>query len=285
MDERLTILDIDFDSFIREPMILDWGHREAAIFQDMLWHPRAIGWANHPQFDLGEILTPPNGPHPDRFWDRLIKQGWKFDPDCIGLAADSHGTVGKGIFEHLCRLWPDHAPVHIIHIDAHHDLGYSDEQLEHLEDQGMLSCDSWLYLIAAYLGDGMVEKISVVYPEWRREPCPITKKRIDEGYEELLQRRAEQLDDLGCELEVIYWNDLIVPADPVNIVTVAQSSAWVPPWYDSQFEALIRSAPCDVTEQFGPDLESAFQRRPNWADSWAGVKEMYLGAMSYGVGE
>jgi hypothetical protein len=64
-------------------------------------------------------------------------------------------------------------------------------------------------------------------------------------------------------------------------VAVAQSSAWVPPWYDSQFKALIRSAPFDVTEQFGPDLESAFQCRSGWADTWEGVKEMYKGAMSY----
>lgn len=273
-EQRITVLDIDFDAFIREPPVLDWGHSEMGLFQDIVWHPRAMGWASNPHFNLGEILTPPNGPHLEGFWDRMARAGWQFTGKTWGIAGDSHATVGVQLLDRL--LDGSDAPITIYHVDAHHDLGYSDIQVGRLLETEQFSCDSWLYLLPHHL-EGCVEKIVVVYPEWRREPCPVSKMRIDEGYEELLQRRAEDLWQIGCELEIVYWNDLVIPEDHIDGITMAQSSAWVPPWFDAQFEQWVEQAPCGgcLSQYFGPDQEAQFERRQGWPNNWADVKETY----------
>lgn len=289
MSERITVLDIDFDAFVREPSLLDWGHGEVSLFQSLVWWPRSMVWANHPSLDLGDILTPPHGPHLKHFWDRLAKVGWKFNDSTRGIAADSHATVASRLLATLNRQVsdifivdevgeePDFPPITIYHIDAHHDLGYHDEQVQERMAKGRLSCDAWLYLLPHYLGR-RVEKIVVVYPEWRREPCPISKMNISEGYEELLQRRAEGLWKIGCELEVVYWNDLVVPEEAIDWITMAQSSAWVPPWYDCQFEKWMLDAPCRdrLSQNFGPERFGQFECRSDWPPTWESVKALFV---------
>jgi len=260
MVNRSVLLDLDFDFFTRESPILDWGHNENMLFGDMIWKARAM---HSPK--INEWLTSPVDVSPTSFWDDLMDRGWHFDPKCKGFAADSHETVGAAI-----PTLTQGGEWEIWHFDAHHDLGYdSDKDLRHLLEQ-RFCCDNFLYVLPHFFPQ--ITKIVVVYPEWRRNVCPITG--MDAMWElhpfhnpESIERIRESLPDT-CDLEVTFYQDHKTPVSSVQSLTIAQSSCWTPPWWDSIFAQVLEEAPGKLKHAFGPNKNKKFQPRSGWPTSW-----------------
>ena len=269
---RKLIVDVDFDFFVREPQAMLWDHSEShgRVIQDVIWHSRCMS-AVQQGVDLSEITRPPDGPTPETFWQELVKRGWSFD-DVKLLYSDSHAVVGMEIPAQLS--WGEE--YEIVHFDAHHDLGYNDSSLIDHVDGAYADAGSWLFVVGMLMRQ--VKKITIVYPEWRRQPCPLAKK-FDLAEERLggdrLTKRREALATAGTELEVLYWDDMTAREGVVDLVSVCQSSAWVPPWMDSQFQVLLDGCPnvSELDELDDPRWPNGFEIREGWNKTWAEIVE------------
>lgn len=271
-----VMLDIDFDFFVREHPHLDWGHGEGGVQHTLaafFWQIRASTLAAN-GIDLGELLTPPDDPSPEVFWDELRKRGWKFSSDLVVLVSNTHARVGM---EWLERNLPVEE---IIHFDAHHDLGYDEASMCKAEDEGWLDCATWLYTTALY--SWTMEKIRLVYPEWRRQsggsPYSPSEFLAEECPEEVLLDREERLEEAGIELTWEHWLDGAHPPErEIGVITICQSSSWVPPWWDARFKAFVEAAPGRVEWLDDPLWgKTGFQLR--WsASSWEEARELLAG--------
>lgn len=262
---RKIVLDFDWDFFVQESPVLDLGHSESnPLFANIAWMARA----GNP--DLNDWLHSPHDVDPSNMWKDLRDRGWIMDHDVQGFATNSHATVGEALPD---LMGDDHQEEwEIWHFDAHHDLGYVPEK-DHLmiSDGDPFECDNFLLGLAHR--DPRIKKIVVVYPEWRRSLCPITGR--DWMYElhpdhnpDLIQKIQDNLPE-GCVLEVCFYNDHKPPKEPFQVLTVAQSSSWTPPWWDSMFSNFLQSAPVDdLEEAFGPDEDDTFEIRPGWPLTW-----------------
>lgn len=269
---RRIVLDVDFDFFIRESHWFDWGHGETSIFRDIIWPARAVGCVRA-NLDMDELLTPPNDPTPKTFWTELVKRGWKFgdeDYDPMALAGDSHGEIGSEI----CTLMNDDDEWEIWHFDAHHDLGYDNDRVDEREKDHTLTCADWLYLIGRWQ-HVPIKKIVIVYPEWRREPDPLCPGLLEEGHQKTIAKRIEKLREVGCEVEVTYWNDIKPPKQAVTVITTALSSAWVPPWYDKRYEEFVHSSPAWEHQYTRSWDEKGVDLREGWPDNWKDVEAKF----------
>ncbi len=201
-----TILSIDFDFFVREKLEWDWGHRESPLFIETIWPIRASTMlAKGLDFaaEAGIIGKP------SELISDLENQKWKFRKDFKLSIAESHSSAyyslkGKKNLE-------------IINIDAHHDISYGQTD--------SLSCGNWIYRLAL---EGSVKKVTIVYPEWRKE------QNFDYPSDEVLS----DLRNLGVEVDIVYGIQSVEPKT-VSEVFIARSGAWVPPWTDNEFMDFI----------------------------------------------
>lgn len=284
---RRILLDVDFDFFVRESHMLDWGHSESPLFQEIIWAGRVQG-ALMGGLDLDEVLTSPDDVTPEQFWPALEERGFVFgddeyDPMCV--SGDSHGDVGVSVPRWMAGEEDDEWE--IWHFDAHHDLGYGNDPVDEREEKGVLTCADWLYLITRWQPVN-IRKIVIVYPEWRRQPDPLSGRGLSmseaDAQQELLAERIAKLAEVGCEVEIVYWNDLPRPEHPVTLISAALSSAWVPPWYDRRFERFVYSSPA-TEHHYGERWEErGIEVREGWPDSWEEVVEQH-GPEARRVGE
>jgi hypothetical protein len=140
----------------------------------------------------------------ERFWRRF-----QIDPAGRLYYADSHAQAAHAaVRTGVTEVW---------NFDAHHDCGYEGAADDPIR-QGWVACANWM---CAYALGGAT--LHVRYPSWRhdaliREVPPLSG--VDRGID----------DDRPTDLQF-------------DIVFVARSSAWTPPWLDEQFETFLASAP------------------------------------------
>jgi hypothetical protein len=119
-------------------------------------------------------------------------------------AQAAHAAVRTGVTE----VW---------NFDAHHDCGYEGAWDDPLR-LGWVACANWM---CAYALAGAA--LRVRYPRWRRDALMREVPPLC---------RVDRAADDGHAVEPRF-----------DLVFVARSSAWTPPWLDERFEAFITSAP------------------------------------------
>lgn len=180
-----TLVSIDWDFFLwrgaeaKAPMItthpgtpeareidsvwlFDWGHSEGHTpwLQETLWQTRWLIFQQNglDPMKISGVRPEVGGVSPPDFMKKL-KSRLKLD-DSLLLYADSHAMGIHAAQE--AKAHNGHAPVRIIHFDAHADMGYDEERIRREEQKGVSSCESWLYHA---LKLGYASEVVIVYPD------------------------------------------------------------------------------------------------------------------------
>ena len=208
----INVISLDFDFWLEMPQFenFDWAFREAPFFLNQVWFIRAMDALTR-GCDLRVTCTLPNDePKPRELTDVLAHHKIRINKSSLGIS-ESHGFAYTSFSE-----FDD---MHIIHIDAHHDMGY---------DPRELNCDNWLMELVK---EGKVSKITMVYPKWRL-------RQINE-WDMYGDKIRQSLDELGVEIEVGYGLECLPSDLDIKRVFLAHSGAWVPPWLDTYFRDLL----------------------------------------------
>lgn len=213
-------LSIDFDFFVREKWIWDWGHGEDTtpgddLHNNFLWQVRyqtnmvhmytAMDPAKHADFQptfmklLGELA--------------LKKVMFVHGRTGEFGYADSHQHAFPFFQNTKGRTQAEREPPDmLINLDAHHDCWNGDPR-----DPNKVDCGNWLRRLTGTWGDKT--KYLQVYPSWAED----------------IEKQGRVHVDLP--LQVTKWNDwtgLEVP-HRVRHVFLCRSAGWVPPHLDPVF--------------------------------------------------
>jgi len=244
----MRVLSIDWDYFVEEDPMLDFGHRESMMFLHDMWNIRRIqtvinskgkivtkdGKAVTQEKDLTKML-----PYRGSFWDILalpcLRNRYQI------AVAESHVAI--------LQLLKDKKDLEIINIDAHHDIHYGNPASEFSvtakNNVNEAECGNWgSYLV----NKGLVKKWVQIYPEWR--------KKFPEPYDEIdkWMREVGKLHFWGFVGEkprdVIRWGI-------VDLVFICRSGCWTPPEYDEKFNEFCQligvEKPLAVREIWKPE--------------------------------
>lgn len=213
-------LSLDFDFFFREDPAWDWGHAESAIFQHgTIWASREAGYnVLHPDKTLREVMAAE--PTPKGFVAKLQQEGLTFHGASL-YVADSH-KYGIDAFMHI----PTEAPDHIIHIDAHHDLGYKDDLVTRHIKKKEADCADWLLMT---LLKWKKLKAHIIYPPWRQ---------LEEWTPCLPYMLNNPIYPLNRVKPSVWGNENLLQGN-VDTILLVRSGSWVPPWFDHQFIDLM----------------------------------------------
>lgn len=243
-----VVVSVDFDFFVRLPTAddlpetvrdraiaaLDWtgDERVDAATADAQWRQRArdltaLG------LDPGRVigLDPRTGPLDAR--DALAE---RFHLPAICQAADSHAW-GLVTLLHAARAG---GPVHLVSLDAHHDLGYLNDDADtpgrsRARRRTSVCADDW---IATALSRNIIDRVTIVYPdwlgdfEWRSEPPTLGRAALD-------------------RVETTTWSRWLAcggAPKTARALLAVRSSEWVPPWggHDQAFLDLVAALAPDV---------------------------------------
>lgn len=218
-----NFLVVDFDYFFENPMdggdfkgskhhhlpLYDWSKKETPFYVNTIWAARILGFIMA-GLELPRATEPYGGW--EAWWDRF-----EIEPDVPLLICDSNAHAG------LERDPEDGTAFDSVWLyDAHHDSGYTTDAWP---PDDAFSCEDWM-LEHAVAGTSP-DHLHVRYPTWRihafgePEPPIFIDREFDDG-----------------------------SSPPVKFHTVlaCRSGAWVPPWCDDQFAALVEAYP-GPTEQ------------------------------------
>ena len=218
MPQPAHLLVVDFDYFFPNPRESgrpdpsgaywgDWGHAECAFFlSNTLWSVRAAEFLAQDR-DLPPVVPPAGGWA--GFWNRFT-----FADGARLTYADSNIHAGE------IEAPRDHRGFDSIHLfDAHHDSGYRADSFEKFLDTQTYSCEDWmLYQQAKGCFD-----LTVHYPTWKPDG-------VDEqvAHGSMTQQVLDDLQPLDIQFTHVF---------------VCRSGAWVPPWCDRDFVALVGACP------------------------------------------
>lgn len=197
-----NLLSIDFDFFVRENPMWDWGHSETnKIFHNVAWHSRYATNDVYTDCDIDKYANF----FPEFILLETANKGFHLKKDFNLYVADSHKEAYK-VLEKLgkCRVY---------NLDAHHDL-YDGKELD---------CGNWL---TKGFKRGLVEEAFWIAPDWGTEF-------------EMLKFREVERKKYGKKLTLAYYNDFLVNKT-FDDVFVCRSSSWVPPHCDERFATMIR---------------------------------------------
>ena len=168
-----VVVSVDFDFFTRELRAWDWGHRESAVFLDVIW---PIRYAERP--DLYEEMDPKiHADFPPRdLLPQLASKGLRLGGGSKVGVAESHAYILPMLENLEFDL--------LINLDAHHDF---------YAEAPPVDCSNW----GTHLWDTRPNsKFVWVEPRWRAEDerhgnhvRPVTTTR----WEELRRLRSASL--------------------------------------------------------------------------------------------
>jgi len=208
----VRMLTIDWDFFFPDTAPFDWGHDESrGFFLEQIW------WMRPGQRDvLGKLGTALDVVKPDP-----LHEGF-----CLGLARPSYLVVAEShadAFHALQSMGARRAEVW--NLDAHHDLGYGEDEGRDDPDPGKVDCGNWA---AMAIRAGMVSSYNLVYPAWRAK-SPERESPAD------LRGKAR-----GARLAVRRSMDG-VPAR-FDAIFLCRSGCWTPTWHDDAWLGLVGGA-------------------------------------------
>lgn len=235
-----NLLVVDWDWFFVNPVeagsakdwqtlgLYDWGHAETPLnLSNGLWMIRAAGFVKAGLPLPG--VTPPEGGWA-AFWNRFT-----FADDAYCEYTDSNMYAADMVPGDGAHVWDS-----ILIFDAHHDSGYNVSSVEEWLDRGRYSCEDWM-MVHHVRG---CDDLTVRYPQWKPNG---PQERIPDGMP------TKQIVDDGQPIE-----DLVFDA-----VFICRSGAWVPPWCDRDFLALVDACP---VQGFPRDDDEQLDRRFDPAD-------------------
>jgi len=205
----MNLLSIDFDFWAEtgEFELLDWGFREAKFWLEDIWSIRAIDAACQGKDIRERCKLAADEIAPDLLVRHLVKE-LKCKVRRVALA-ESHLSAYN--YFSGCK------DINLVHIDAHHDMGYEPREL---------NCDNWLEHL---INEDRVRSVTLIYPKWRLR----TINEWDDGH--------KVLDRLGdrVKIEVHYGLEHLPPKISYEKAFICRSGAWVPPWLDSECRSLM----------------------------------------------
>lgn len=226
----MNLLSIDFDFWVPEKISNDWGHAETGFFVGPAWIFRAgtmFRKGLDPRKECSTLAD--NGVIPETFAKFLKDQKTTFGRKCFTFAEShsaAYGLVNKS------------KDVSIVHIDAHHDCGYSDEMLfderrsrrsDDLEEAG---CDNWILRLAE---KDRLRNLHIIYPEWRLDEVAYGK-----DYTSTVKKRfAYWQEKFGINVKVTYGLPTFPVAQHFDQLFLCRSGAWVPPWLDLKYNFML----------------------------------------------
>ncbi len=247
-------LDIDFDFFVRASWLNDFQYSEgkSPLLQNLIWVSRAAGWAARGR-SLRDEMTPRDDVRPEAFVQMLRQAGWRFADSCMVVVGDSHAAVGVRVIQHLIE---DDVRPQMVHVDAHHDLGYTRNVgvLRQRRQRGQCEAGDWLWHAARGLRGrrtGVLDSIRVVYPNWR----------LEQHCEESRPSDA-LLASVGVPVTFEYAGSQIAHPDGEVIgVSIAQSTAWSPPWLDAEAARFVDSFDMDQVPVMGGLVDRSWDEK------------------------
>tara|TARA_A100001037_G_scaffold301985_1_gene332633 strand:- start:147 stop:1040 length:894 start_codon:yes stop_codon:yes gene_type:complete len=204
--KKKTLLTIDWDAFIPEPIEADLGHNESLLYREILWGHRGY---LEPIMQLSKFA---NG-----FFDGM-------DLSRVPIyISDSH-------MEAFSVMWPDtslppEGEWKVALVDQHHDMWPSNED--------RVCCATWL---TQAIEVGMVREVDWYCPSFSH--CVPTKGTGDEDMLRPL------LNDHGVDMSVRSmdeWEENRCKLQP-DAIHICRSSCWTPPWLDRDFQQFCLSA-------------------------------------------
>jgi hypothetical protein len=221
-------LSVDYDYFVPEDPLWDWGHKENDLFRFLLWPIRLSGLLAAGVDPREYAAAHKVAPKPHSFWSTLEMLGYKLSRRTNICVADSHSYAAN-----FFLTVNQYNPVTLLHFDAHHDLGYRGKAVIDNLEQGRVACDDWHLALLHHCPN--VIRSRTVYPEWRG---------VDEwvqSFEDTNWRKAigpilQRVSAFAWEPSKL-WQDEEVHVDNVFI---CRSSAWVPPYLDEDFVRFVR---------------------------------------------
>lgn len=220
---KTIFLNVDWDFFIREDPMWDWGHNETALFSEMMWTVRAMSFMMQ-GVDLDKEMCPwRNGfPKPNQFMHYLQNEmGLKFQVDPADIVVgDSHGEASR--FYGGQDL--------VLNFDAHHDCGYTDRKtLRKWEKQEHTEAGSWLWML---LKRHSLLEAHILYPKWKGwfeyEGTDFTERFEANMWDRVF------FDVVEPDVDFSLYKNAVVTG-----VYIARSGTWTPPWFDGDFIQFI----------------------------------------------
>jgi hypothetical protein len=208
---------------INSSWLFDWGRKYfhpdilSSLWRNRQNHWKSLGLKIEDEFNI----IPDRGcTTTDEFLAKLHNVTSINDGEVPIWAFDLHSMVF-----YLARDLSDDRgkPIHVIHFDTHHDLGYSDyANIQQQIEKCKFEYGSWLFH-AIHIG--YVGSVEIVYPDWR-------------GMNEWKNCKEAHIHQISDKIEVFTWKkwkEKNVFYDDVGFVGVAKSTPWTPPWLDKQF--------------------------------------------------
>lgn len=198
------LLSIDFDYFIREKIIWDFGHSEErpGLFGDVVWQIR------YSNVDLYEETDPEKYADfdPTYILKKLREKKININSKTQLCLAESHEKA-YSFFANGGK------PKLLIHIDAHHDMF----------TKGTLNCGNWLYHLLNKFPD---MKVFFIYPKWSLDESWIDRKK------EIKKTKP---------LKWMTYDKLPVINEHVDKLFICRSGIWTPPHHDKLFQMMVET--------------------------------------------
>lgn len=221
----MRVLSIDWDYFVVQNPMNDWGHREVGFFLELAWHTRRLRPARDPA-NPHNILLDDNGLAVMKkidltklapfVGDESFLIAWAMRFGQYNIAAnESHYGILQAI-EHERNL-------EIINVDAHHDIYYNGVP-ERFEDVECGSWGGWL------MKNKRVRSWHQVYPTWRKDKA----NHLDETPPSKWAREHCKEFKVSYGVPDITWKKC-------DLIFICRSGCWVPPEYDARFNKLLHA--------------------------------------------
>lgn len=238
-------LSLDFDFFIREKMIWDWGHGEGEamgeIFRHVIWEHRYGSRLNvFEETDIGTYADFDPCTVLGQLASRNLRTGNARSRKTVGVA-DSHLRAHDFFNDVWAR---DRPPAMLLQLDAHHDSWQSTKKMH---------CGNWL---SALMEQHPGVRYRQAYPKW--------KDPRDDGPPNV---------PAGVDFDMQHWSEF--KSEPMRLrhIFFCLSSAWVPPHHDAKFIevvewlAMVRklSVLGDIPAREAPTQQKAMKMREEQA--------------------
>jgi hypothetical protein len=236
-----AFLSIDWDYFVREDPMWDWGHSESwgGPMAEILWMQQ-IAAMYMQGLDPVEEMDPDNhaNPLPETFFDVLRQLDFDFTAVDGLWVSESHGAaylMFATIYDD--EVWP---PDIIFNFDAHHDLGYKGfESLVCASKEGRIQCEDWLaHLLLAY----DETEVRVILPDWERSYLKRAREELKEALPPSRFGDAVAIDTFTNKAGKI--TPLLQFDEEVEVtgVFISRSGSWAPPFLDKRFIRFVNRA-------------------------------------------
>lgn len=169
----MKILSIDFDYFLPNTDLYDWGHIENQFMVNFIWQLRVTSINFKTKASAVDEVMPDNRLLLN-FFDRVVAGKPKYG----FFVCESHSALYK-----IVKFF--NSPIYLTNYDAHHDFGY--KNLKH----NLITCENWAKVLN---GEGLIKEYKLFYPPWRRDDpeSKINNKIINVQYG--IQKRKNKFD-------------------------------------------------------------------------------------------